>query len=344
LALLIGETGSDKTAFLKMGLMPLLHRRTSDRDSPSLGESGVVVPFPDRRRRAHLRAAKRRELIVYFDDWTANPLAALRMLIHRVASTDPAEQAEPHLRLSEILAGLCGRLDATFIILLDRFEEFLKNSPHREDIGQFADEIVEAINHSALPANFLISLNEEAHPQLAGLRSRIPGFDDFSLRLARPQRPKTTPTEMPALDFDRPDMVAAAATPPRESMTLSSTDSISPALPVAATCESHAAIGQRRKKPKLRPPPRVPVGPEDVYALIESTLAVIAPDVASEPFSAGQAQRGQERRTCTPEARTPDRLTEVRGSGAPPQIRGTAADSVVKRLGRLLHPRSTPRR
>jgi hypothetical protein len=344
LALLIGDTGSDKTAFLKMGLMPLLHRRTSDRDSPSLGESGVVVPFPDRRRRAHLRAAKRRELIIYFDDWTANPLAALRTFIHRVASTDPAEQAEPHLRLSEILADLCSRLDATFIILLDRFEEFLEDSSHREYIGQFADELVEAINHAALPANFLISLNEEAQPRLAGFRSRIPGFDDFSLKLARPQGPKTRLTELPALDLERPDMVAVATTPSSEPATLLQADCTSPALTVAATCESHAAIGAKRKKPKLRPPPQVRVGPEDVYAFIESTLAVIAPDVASEPFSAGQAQEAQERRTCAPEARTPDRQPEVSGSKAPSQIRGTTADSVVKWLGRLLHLRSRPGR
>src|SRR5438445_523685 len=51
--LLYGQPGSDKTALLKNDLMPLLRRRAGDRLGPALvRESGVVVPFPDRRGRA----------------------------------------------------------------------------------------------------------------------------------------------------------------------------------------------------------------------------------------------------------------------------------------------------
>ena len=354
LALLFGEAGSDKTAFLKLGLLPLLRRRTIDRIAPAAArESGVVIPFPDRRRRASAHASKgRREFVVYFDDWTEAPLATLHACIHRAAATNPAERTAPPAGLTETLEVLSSRLDANFIILLDRFEEFLKSPSQREDIAQFANALVEAINQPQLPANFLISMNEEARPRLASLRSRIPGFDDFSLKLPHPQGFKpVAPVHKP----ESPNAVGIETLPVlNESVTLPDRGSTPPARMAAAAPPSHAAI---KPKVKLPPPPRVPVKTEDVYAFIEATLADTATEIASEPFPVGMARVDMDR-TDAPAVQTRHALfgatatakisaaatppAGMLGSEPPAQTRGGKLDAAVKWLGRHLRPRPKP--
>lgn len=292
LALLFGETGSDKTALLKSGLMPLLRRRAGDTAGPvAARESGVVVPFPDRRRRASARTAKRRrEFVVYFDDWAETPLESLKARIHLAAATDPAEVHAMPERLSEILALLGRRLEADFIILLDRFEAFLQAPSGREDITQFANELTEAINQEQLPANFLIALDEEARPRLAALRAGIPGFDDFSLKLtcAPGSRPAGAPPPSPAAAIA---VHAAPASQPVLTEVSTAPTNLATPNPVAGAVRPNPR--PRKPKEKREPPPRVVVRTEDVYALIETTLARVAVAPTGEPFvpheSAGPA-------------------------------------------------------
>jgi hypothetical protein len=176
------------------------------------------------------------------------------------------------MSLSEALELLSGRLDATFIILLDRFEALLEAPSDRAGIVEFANELVESINREQLPANFLISLNEADHPRLAMLRNRIPGFDNFSLKLARPQT--FAPTTL-AQNRKSPAAVAPSALPVLNQ---------SPTLPDKGPKPLRTVV----KRPPL---PRVPVKTEDVYAFIEATLAHTATEVPSEPFlAAGRAR------------------------------------------------------
>jgi hypothetical protein len=63
----------------------------------------------------------------------------------------------------------------------------LQAAPDDVASAQFANELAEAVNQPQLAASFLIALAEEAKPKLAGLRSRIRGFDDSSLKLTAPR-------------------------------------------------------------------------------------------------------------------------------------------------------------
>lgn len=296
LALLFGEAGSDKTAFLKNGLMAVLRRRASDRSTPPAArESGVVVPFADRRRRLPAAASKRRlELVVYFDGWGDAPLAALQASIHQAAGRNPPAPAQAPLRLSETLATLSGQLDASFIILLDRFEEFLQAPADREDIVQFTNELVDAVTQVRLPANFLLSLNEPARPQLGRLRGRIPGFDDYSLKLPQPSAlPPTSPSAQIAahLAAQVPAQVAAppATLPVKAVPTLTEAVSlpvVAPTVPTETAPTAAASRSAARSKHKLPTPPRLPVTTEEVYAFIEATLTHTATP-AGPPRSPG---------------------------------------------------------
>jgi hypothetical protein len=197
LSLLYAETGSDKTGLLRHGLMPLLCRRAGDRLGPAGRPGiGVVVPFPDRRGRSSVYPSKRRrEIVVYFDDWTGSPLAALRQSLYGAVGADQADGANANARLGKVLEDLSQRFDAHFIVLLDRFEDLLRAPSDEVAAVHFANGLAEAINQPQLAANFLIALAEEAKPRLAGLRGRIPGFDDSSLRLGPPRH--VNPTVVP---------------------------------------------------------------------------------------------------------------------------------------------------
>lgn len=359
LTLLFGETGSDKTALLKSGLMPLLRRRSTDQFAPAAArESGVVIPFPDRRKRFDARTSRRRrELVVYFDDWSGSPLPALHACIRLAAAASPAEEATPPARLAETLQALCARLDANFIFLLDRFEEFLLAPSDREDIAEFADELVEAITQPQLPANFLLSMNTEARPRLASLRGRIPGFDDFSLKLAPRQRfePPAAPAQLP--ETPAPLLISA---PPLLTEVLKEPNVRS--MPVRSEAVAPAPRTVARPKVKRPPPPRVQVKTEDVYALIESTLARTASEAASEPSLPGEPvgpSWAEGTRSPAYEAlvrRVPagpslsGELGDL-GSGVdtydepepPARARSTRLHAAVQWVWRLVRPRSKPR-
>ncbi|MEI7465288.1 MAG: hypothetical protein WCJ87_08080 [Burkholderiales bacterium] len=268
LALLFGEPGADKSAFLQSSLLPLLQRRVGDQASaPRPRESGVVVPFPDRRSR-NSTARRKREVVVLFDDWSATPLHELTARLRLAAQpAEAATRAAPD-RLVDCIRGLGDRSDIQFIVLLDRFEEFLRLPAQREGVGDFADELVEALNSPQLPASFLLSLNEDARPALASLSRRVQGFDDFSLKL--PGAPAIEPPSMPARSEEMAAMPAApAAVTDRRASTRQSSE------PTAAPI----------KPPK---PLRAPIKTQDVYALIEDTLTRTASDNDCEPFQGSQ--------------------------------------------------------
>jgi hypothetical protein len=305
LSLLYAEPGSDKTALLRFGLIPLLCRRVGDRLVPAaVRTSGVVVPFPDRRSRSSPRSSKRRrEIVVYLDCRGESPLAGLREALYEAVAADPTDRLQVNGRLSGILDDLSRRFDAHLIVLLDRFEDLLEASSN-EPIDQFANELAEAINQPQLPANFLIALAEEAKPRLAGLRSRIPGFDDSSLKLAPPRdfRQAVAPPSRQA-----PSVPAAVEPLP----VLTETVIVPADEPIAAPIVNESSRPPAKKKVKHPPLPRVEIKTEDVYAMIDAALTRIA---AETPSGAS------ERETVLAQARAHD--SRAAASGSPRESAG----------------------
>ena len=302
LALLFGQVGADKTALLQHDLMPLMRRRTVDQATSALvRETRVVVPFQERRSRDAIHASKhKREIIVYFDDWTDAPLAALQTRIHQAAAVPaPTHTAHP-ASLRDTLNALSGRLNATIIILLDRFEQLLKTPTDRPGSAEFTDELVEAINEESLAANFLIALDDEARPKLASLRSRIPGFDDFSLTLAG--LPTRTPVA-PAGQLLAPPCPVAIGILPVLNEAVSDRGPVvtPPSMSLAAASKRPTAT---KPKAKLPPPSRAVVKTDDVYALIQVTLARTATQGMAESAALGgdavEVHRSRPEVTSTP--------------------------------------------
>jgi hypothetical protein len=190
-SVLLGTDGAERAALLKDGVMPRLRRRAGDvARAPA---SRVVVPFPERRRRAP-DGSGTREVAVFFDGWgQAQPLAALLAAVHAALGvppppTDPAERA----RLADDLAALCARSGARLLLIFDRFEECPHGEAEAPQARAFVDELVEALNTPSLPVHLLVCASDEAGARLADVFARVPGTDEEALRLP-PAPPPAAP-------------------------------------------------------------------------------------------------------------------------------------------------------
>ena len=316
LSLLYAEPGADKTSVLRLALMPLLGRRNGDQSAPAaVRASGVVVPFLDRRGRSPSRAARRRrELVVYCSEWGESPVAALRASIERAVTPDRTATTERPARLGEMLEHLSPRVDASFIVLLDRFEDVLRGPAPRSSVAQLVDELAEAVQDPQLPANFLIAVADDAAPGLAGLRARIPGFDDFSLRLATPKG--FDPGATSARTSEAPPTAIDLLPILTETLIVSDGE---PAPPPRSDLASKAP--EPKKKVKRTAPPRVPVVVADVYAMIETELSRIALHTAAE---------------ARPQQTGSDRARPAESVGRPAEIASRSLQQAIERMERRL--------
>src|SRR5689334_3384435 len=162
--LLIAESGSDKSAFVRSTVFPVLQVE---------------------------RGVPRKEVPVLLDWWERLPLAVLNARIDEAlagifgnAAHAVGDHASDH-SLSTRLAARQRIFNCSFIIILDRFEDYLAAAAENPDFAEFETQFVEAVESRTLGANFLLSLDEDAAPLLAPLRERIPGLGDSRLRLPK---------------------------------------------------------------------------------------------------------------------------------------------------------------
>jgi hypothetical protein len=305
IALLFDVLGTEKTALLKTGLMPLLSRRAADAEPtmPS-GRGAQVLPFPDRRRAtASARRAACREVIVYFDAWADDdPLPALVQRIARAVDPAGDDTASPDdgRPLASLLAALHRDRPVNLIVVLDRFEELLHGLPARPGHARFASELVAAVNSPDLPANFLLALNEAARPRLQSLRAGIPGFDNFSLKLAPPAggdgppgaaaAAGTAPADVRSIVATAPVLKHAVAEPPLLKHPLDTGSGKAPLSAAPPTTAIRPPRAARPKSDKPRGPPvRAPLHLADVYAFIEAKLADTSGDDGPAPAGPANA-------------------------------------------------------
>jgi hypothetical protein len=189
-----GEPGTDKSALLKTGVMPLLQRHR-ERGAAHAAPNAAVLS--ERRRRP---VQPRFEVAIYFDDWAQAPLSTLK---RRIMDVVPAIAAEADgSPLAVTLRQLHQQRGLHFLFLLDRFEEYLVMAPDEGEIGPFANELVDAIVHDRLPVSFLIALDEVARSRLERFRARIPGFDHDVLRLSPVAEQRDQATVLPPSPAD----------------------------------------------------------------------------------------------------------------------------------------------
>ncbi|MEA3154832.1 MAG: uncharacterized protein QOK44_2421 [Betaproteobacteria bacterium] len=241
-SVLYGEAGAGKTTLLFTGVVPLLHRRDEDWHLASNGHVSGAARFPERRRRNLDSPAA--ELVIFFRRWNDRPLTALRAQIRAALPVEP-DKTHATRPLADDLNAWSKEFGVRFLIILDEFEQYLTAPPGHESIEEFADEFSDAVNKSQLPANFLISMRDEAQPLLERFRTRIPGLDNSSFRLPATGRPSSVRTQTTSALLHTS---AAAAVPPlmgsgleaisSEHLASTAAQSITPTAPLATSQES----------------------------------------------------------------------------------------------------------
>jgi WD40 repeat protein len=155
LTLLYAHSGVGKSSLLRAGVAARL-RELAERRRRERGSAGF---FP-----------------VVFGAWKDDPAPALIREIEAATEYFAGEPVDlPAGRLDEALAAAADRLDATILVILDQFEEYLLYSSREQ--RQFADELARCINLPELHANFLIAIREDAYAGLGDLfKGEIPNL------------------------------------------------------------------------------------------------------------------------------------------------------------------------
>lgn len=184
LTLIYGARDCGMTSLLKTGILPSLGRRRRDL-ALSLQAPAVGHPrLPDRRGAADL-ANRRSELAVYVDAWSESPIACLQ---ERILAALSKVGVDTSFGASSLVTGLSRwsrQFNLRFLIVFDRFEEYLKAPFESSGARAFAEEWARILAQPSLPVNFLICVQDDARPLMDQFAERLSAFGKSELRLPR---------------------------------------------------------------------------------------------------------------------------------------------------------------
>jgi len=175
LTLVFGAAGCGKTTLLSAGVLPRLQRRRHDR---ILAEpcSGSLVRPESERRRLPSGADRIGEIAVYLDHWQGSPLAALQAAIHARLARSGIRTACIGVPLEKSLASWSQLLNARFLLVLDRFEDYLSAPIDKDGVGEFGEELLCLLEYREFPVNFLLCMRDQARPLMARMGARFRAF------------------------------------------------------------------------------------------------------------------------------------------------------------------------
>ncbi len=157
LTLLYAQSGVGKSSLLRAGVMPRLRE-------------AAVESFTRRGSAAHIP--------VVISSWSDEPVE--QFVSQLESAIAPFWRREGRVELprgsaTEAIRAAVSGTDATVLVILDQFEEYLLYQSSERRPGRLADEIADSINTSGLRANFLIAVREDAYAGLGDLfKAKLP--------------------------------------------------------------------------------------------------------------------------------------------------------------------------
>ena len=120
------------------------------------------------------------ETCVFFDRWRGDPLADLAATLF---DPDPDLGPAAGESLARGLRTLQTRERRSFLVIFDRFDEYLAQQADQPHIATFDRAFVQTANDGELDVHFLLVMDEAAEPLLARFQNAIPGIGDGCLRM-----------------------------------------------------------------------------------------------------------------------------------------------------------------
>jgi len=162
LTLLHAESGVGKSSLLRAGVAARLEESLSGAaHRGSRRYLPIVFPASPTERRAGEGSLS--------SSWAHEPTDQLIALVEASAASFLSADRGGHQRyerFDETLAHAADATDATWLVILDQFEEYLLYTSREKSEGRFADELARCVAQQDLRANFLISIREDTYAGL----------------------------------------------------------------------------------------------------------------------------------------------------------------------------------
>ena len=245
LTIVCGSLGSSPAHFDIGAVVQRLCRRARDR---LLALAPLAHARADTERRGAPTQASA-ELVVVVDAWGSSPVAALQERLHQVIASAGVGVACLTAPISRSLGAWCGLLDVRFLIILDRFDDFLQAHGDTAVARSLGEEMRDILAQPGLPVNFLVSVRADALAAMQRFQAQLnPGVG------AAPG-PRVEPVPIPPQG--RPERRISpmrASLEPAASLPEASTRPAAVADGRAAT----APVPQGAGGPEVLPPPQLP--------------------------------------------------------------------------------------
>ncbi len=165
LTILYGASGVGKSSVLRAGIVREVRQRIEQ--ARAGGEAPEIA-------------------VVYFNDWKGDVLLGLRAAIGsallNLLGKDYISDLPASLPFDDLLVTAGNRMGGDLLLILDQFEEYFLYHPGVAP-DEFALQFAHAANHAGIPANFLISLRDDAVSRLDRFKPLIPNLFSNYLRL-----------------------------------------------------------------------------------------------------------------------------------------------------------------
>lgn len=148
---------------------------------------------------AAARLTSHAETCLLFDQWRGNPLADLAAAL---SDRHPELAVGADGNLAQALRALQARGRHSFLIIFDRFDDYLAQPADRPQSAEFDRALVQMANDGELDVHFLLVQDEAAESLLSRYQHAIPGIGDGCLRMPAGGM-VDSPDESPAPDAGR---------------------------------------------------------------------------------------------------------------------------------------------
>jgi hypothetical protein len=179
LTVLYGGAASSVSSFIAGSVVPQLGRRRWDHH---LTRARQDVPTSTRQGRwtSRRQSGASAELVVVVDRWTGPAIETLQKRINDAFESAGAYMTAISLPIADSLSAWSQLLDLRFLIMFDRFQEFLAGREDFDDGHRFTRELVQALGKPDLAVNVLFCAAASSEPQMQRYQMQFGELEEAS--------------------------------------------------------------------------------------------------------------------------------------------------------------------
>ena len=205
LTVLYGDAAHSVSQYIATSVVPRLGRRQWDR--------GLTRIRQERFATSQRQSDGSAELPVLVDRWTGCPIATLQKQINDSFESAGAYMTSVSLPMAGSLSVWSRLLDLRFLIIFDRFEDFLARCAQSDDGRRFTAELVQVLREPGLAVNLLLCAAANSEPQMQRYQAQLCDLQEVSwvrLPLHRLSVPPSVP-DLTLLEWREPPCVPERA-------------------------------------------------------------------------------------------------------------------------------------